>query len=832
MSRSGTRAVLRIGWRNIRRNRWRNVLVVLLVVLPVAAMSAAVTYFTTTTPSPDARATDFMGRGDLIVYPSAPSADTDELIRRLPADSTVEPFAWIDDRLVLAGRQLRVTALAADPDGLSSGRVTLLEGRYPATSEEVAISRSVATTANLEIGQLVELARAGQYTVVGIIEVPLSLSARHVLLHASMAEDPRWADERSWLVQLPPEIEMPSEPALPFEIESSLHSRFDANTRTMWAGDSSAAKIGTLVFGALALILTVLVASAAFAVSIRRRQRELGMLAAIGASRRQLAGTVAGEGFFLGLVGAVIGIAVGVGVIALAAPWLDQLTDRRNPPLQSDPLALLLAGGLGAVAALVAGGIPAWSAARVPVVVALSGRRPPQASARRVLVLGLVLIATGGAMTAAGAAQLLVEPASGTAFMLLAGGAIAGVLGFGASSPWLIERLEWIGRRLPLSPRIALRDAARARSRSAPIVTAMLAGLAATIAMSAFISSSNAMNDAQWRPWARADNLFLEGDEAGFVGPDVARELGAVAGAPLATVANGQGEVSWAQIVYFHDGTLPDMAADESDCEGCLLADRLVVGDGELLRALGAESAIAALAEGRAVILTDAPLPVSQALFQAADETGDSYVVPIAVTTANIGIDPTLGALPSAVIPSSLAAELGLAAYPFASSYVMRLGRQVTELDVARAGLMVADSSGTWADAPLGPPRPDYAPRLAITILSFVLALGVAAIAVALGESESRPDQRTLLAVGADPRIRRRIVASRAGVLGLLAGLLALPAGLLPAWGLLASREVPLVVPLTEVIVTVLLLPIVAILGALLLSRPIPSWSAFREAGS
>lgn len=825
MNGRATIPVLRIARRNVSRNRWRNVLVALLVLLPVAAMSGAVTYFATTTPSPEARATDEMGRADVIVYPSLEDAGTAELIAALPPGSGVESFTWIDDRLVLAGRQLRVTATSMDPNGLSAGRQTLLEGRYPAAPDEVAMTRPVIDLASAELGQQVELARAGRHTVVGVIEVPLALNARRVLLHPSHADDSRWAQERSWLVDLPDWVEMPIEPALPYEIEVSLHPQFSASPRSSWSwsGDSGPAKIGTLVFGALALIMTVLVASAAFAVSTRRRQRELGLLAAVGASRRHLAGTVAGEGLLLGLVGAAVGIVVGMGAVAVSAPWLDDLTNRRNPPVQLDVLTMVVAGGLGLLAAMIAAAIPAWSAARLPVVVALSGRRPPQASARRVLVLGLVLIVAGTAMTAAGATSLLADPASDTAFMLLAAGAIVGILGFGATSPWLIERLEWIGQRLPLTPRIALRDAARARSRSAPIVTAMLAGLAATIAMAAFLSSYSAWMDTQWRPWARADQLFIEGSEAGFAGPEIARELDAVASGALTPITTE------GQITYTANGTLPQLGPDEYECSACASTDaELVVGDAELLTALGAESAGEALADGRAVILTSGPVRVGEALFVGQAEDGDLRQVPIPMTTADAGVDGP-SALPGAVIPTSLAAELDLTAAPFASTYVIRLNRDVTESDVERADGLVASLDETYARAPLDPPRSDDTPRWAITIASFLFALSVAAIAVALGEAESRPDQRTLLAVGADPRIRRRIVASRAGVLGLLAGHLALPAGLIPAWGLLASRGVPMVLPVAELALVVIALPLAAILGALLLSRPVPGWSALRD---
>jgi len=157
------------------------------------------------------------------------------------------------------------------------------------------------------------------------------------------------------------------------------------------------------------------------------------------------------------------------------------------------------------------------------------------------------------------------------------------------------------------------------------------------------------------------------------------------------------------------------------------------------------------------------------------------------------------------------------------------LPRPVVDADVATAATIASQQPETRADASIAPTRPDETFRLLLVFLSLLFALTVTGIAVALGEAESRPDQRTLLAIGADPGIRRRISAARAGVLALMAGLLAVPAGLLPAWGLLASRGSPLVVPYTEVFAAVIVLPVAAILGALLLTRRIPEWSALRQ---
>ncbi len=147
----------------------------------------------------------------------------------------------------------------------------------------------------------------------------------------------------------------------------------------------------------------------------------------------------------------------------------------------------------------------------------------------------------------------------------------------------------------------------------------------------------------------------------------------------------------------------------------------------------------------------------------------------------------------------------------------------------ARAGDIAGAYPDTWADAAIPPRLAGEGFRWLMIGASLLLALSVTGIAVALGEAESRPEQRTLLgawrSAGAAALGGRRPgrfhcpAGPRAGV----------PAGLLPVWGLFASRNAPLAVPVPEVLAAVVALPVLAVLGTLLLSLPIPSWSAFRD---
>ncbi|CAN5745297.1 hypothetical protein BH23CHL7_BH23CHL7_04260 [soil metagenome] len=840
MNTSAARAVLRVARRSVGRNRWRSVLIGLLIMLPVAGMVGGVTWLRTITPTVETEATWRMGGADLLVYSISPeSRSTEQLRAILPRGAVVEPIAFGDATLVLPGRRVAVGVRSTNLEGLGRGTLELIEGRLPGALDEVAVSPSVASVAQVELDDRVQIETIGDASVVGLIDDPSRLSAPVVLLHPAFADRGLAQANRAWLVALG-EDEAPvdlgpsfaSEPRIPFWVTGHP-------------------ELAILVFGALGLAGTVLVGAAAFAVSIRRRQRELGMLAAAGASRRQLAGTVLAEGLVLAGLAVAAGLVAGIGLLMLASPWMDALTGHRNPPLVLDLVAIGLACAIGLLAGVAAAAAPAWTAARLPAVAALSGRRPPTTSARRTLMIGLALVGLSVALTGTGAALLLVDRTNGGAPLLLAGAAILGVLGFGASSPWLVERLEWIGRRLPLAGRIALRDTARARSRTSPIITATLASLAVAIAISAMAASASVSFYRGWLPWGRADQLLLNGHYAARVGPEVAEQMSAVASGivPAPGVDSSDGADRDLSVFVTNGGDAPAIDP-QLGCADCRFGFNLTVGTPNTLAALGVPAEAAVMPPDSVVLLTVSPFEARRAILAVREVVGqeptpDGGLIDIKHFThtetitarafdvgAAAGISTPYGTtyrFPTAFIAPETAARLGFRAADGNNGFLIRLDRPVTEADVAFAATLLGNSPNTGVEASLPPTDPNGLAGVIATLLSVLLALTITAIAVALGESEARADQRTLLAVGADPRLRRRIVAARAGVIALLAALLAVPAGLLPAWALYAGNDQPFVVPLPEIIAVIAVLPLAAIAGALLLSRPIPSWSAFRD---
>ena len=97
------------------------------------------------------------------------------------------------------------------------------------------------------------------------------------------------------------------------------------------------------------LLLASLVAAAGFAVVAQRRLRQLGMLAAVGATGKHLRLVLLTNGAVVGTIAAVIGTVAGLGLWLLFAPTLESAVDHRIDRL-SLPWVLIALAGLLAIA--------------------------------------------------------------------------------------------------------------------------------------------------------------------------------------------------------------------------------------------------------------------------------------------------------------------------------------------------------------------------------------------------------------------------------------------------------------------------------------------------
>ncbi|MEA2295541.1 MAG: putative transport system permease protein, partial [Solirubrobacteraceae bacterium] len=139
-------------------------------------------------------------------------------------------------------------------------------------------------------------------------------------------------------------------------------------------------KVALLIFGGVAIVVGAFTIFNALSITVAQRSRELGLLRLIGASRKQVLGSVVVEALALGVLASVAGVAAGYGLAhgltaLLAAMGLD--LPEAGTVFATRTIAIALVVGI--VVTTLAGLIPAYRATRVAPVAVLrdaAARRP------------------------------------------------------------------------------------------------------------------------------------------------------------------------------------------------------------------------------------------------------------------------------------------------------------------------------------------------------------------------------------------------------------------------------------------------------------------------
>jgi putative ABC transport system permease protein len=170
-------------------------------------------------------------------------------------------------------------------------------------------------------------------------------------------------------------INVPGEPTAAAEqpIEQALATFPDAKVQTREAWITQQDKefnqflIMLYVLLALSVIISIFGMINTLALAVFERTRELGMLRAVGMTRWQARTMIGSESVITALIGAAIGLPLGMFLAAMVTRALEQYEVRYAIPL----LPLLAFAGVAVVVGLVAAIMPAQRAARLNVLEAL-----------------------------------------------------------------------------------------------------------------------------------------------------------------------------------------------------------------------------------------------------------------------------------------------------------------------------------------------------------------------------------------------------------------------------------------------------------------------------
>ena len=212
----------------------------------------------------------------------------------------------------------------------------------------------------------------------------------------------------------------------------------------------------------------------------QRRLRQLGMLAAIGATDRHLRLVVLANGVMVGVVAAIAGAALGLaGWIALA-PRLESTGRAPHRDLRRAVVVIVAGMVLAVVTATAAAWWPARAMARVPITQALSARPPRPKPAHR-SALAAVVFLTAGFVSLAVGIDAPRDSANGRRWLSSGSSPSSSACSSPARSRSAL--LAATASRLPLAARLALRDLARHQARSGAALAAISLGLGIAVAI-------------------------------------------------------------------------------------------------------------------------------------------------------------------------------------------------------------------------------------------------------------------------------------------------------------------------------------------------------------
>ncbi|MEV0533121.1 FtsX-like permease family protein [Kitasatospora sp. NPDC050463] len=841
---------------------------------------------------------------------SLDTAPADLVTQLLPAGATLVPLRQGPyTPTSTAEGLLSVQTVEADlGDPVWKGRIDVVEGRAPSAAHEVAATRDFLDRSGLKVGDRTSPRglEATPFTITAVAEYPGDLRSTGLIARPGGLVDQLMklpgadrgmgrsevGETTRWLVKLPAGavIDWPKVMELnkygftvasrsvlldpPARSEVPLYAQKSHDGESTRYLDRTSIVILATVMG-MALLEIVLLAGPAFAVGARRSRRQLGLLAAGGGNRADVRAVVLGGGVVLGVTGAALGLALGVGLVALLRTRAENYAGERFGHFDLQPVDLLGVLAIGLVTGLLAAVVPAVQASRQDVVAALTGRDSLKPPSRKLALLGLLMLAGGAALALLGATS-----GFGNRSTAVLGGSMIAELGMVALTPYLVGLFGRIGRWLPLGPRLALRDSVRHRGRTAPAVAAVMAAVAGSVAVGIYTASSDeqsrreyvaaapanavtlssgwgAAADGKLLPQLRAavetnvpdlgpradvQRVGLQGDcepmhgNCGYVGTKMPLERRC----PL--FEKDSDSIPYAESVRLRK---EDARCKDNGSYWVNPFSAVTAGDATLLHNLFGvtdSSAAQALAAGKAVVfdpryIKDGKLIVSvtEPQAQESSQSGPVHEAPSREITVDAVLAGTVTPTAGQVVMSPDAVHrLGLGTSDAGSVWLpARAPSDGAEQKAAGAIEKLAD--GTRFSVERGFQSDHDLVSLGLTAFAALVALGAAGIATGLAAADSQRDLTTLAAVGAAPRIRRSLSGFQCGVIAAMGTLLGVVAGVVPAVALrkvegvavsypgmspeeAADRSV-VVFPWLNVGVTVVVLPLLAVALATLLTR-------------
>lgn len=382
--------------------------------------------------------------------------------------------------------------------------IDLREGRAPTKDDEIVVNAAVAKAAKLSVGDRVgvlTLEPKREFTVVGIYGYSGGRDSiggvQEVLFTTPVAQRLMLGEPDVFSSVVVDAADGVRPTTLRDTIAQALGDEYIVKTGEELADEESQSlKEGLaffnnilLGFAAVALFVGVFLILNTFSIIVAQRTRELALMRAVGASRRQIVAAVLTEAVIIGLLAAVLGLGAGIGVGAALAAIFSAFSDLELAAIGVPLTAVISAFVVGLLVTIVAALLPALRASRIPPIAAMQDVATPDRPLTRITVAGALVSAAGVTMLGIG---LFGDAGSHTLWLIL-GGVLVSFIGIALLTPLISKpTVALLGRLFSWSVpgKLGRLNSGRNPRRTAITAAALMVGIALVTGVTVILDSA------------------------------------------------------------------------------------------------------------------------------------------------------------------------------------------------------------------------------------------------------------------------------------------------------------------------------------------------------
>lgn len=259
----------------------------------------------------------------------------------------------------------------------------LVEGNMPAGENEILIGTDFSEKTGIEVGDAVEFIATANalenLEVVGLFDLGVtSLNESWVISELETAQT--IFEEEGQLSTIEMQVaDVFTAGEIADEIENTIES--DGLITTNWEDENESLlsglmgqSISSIMIQVFVLIAVLLGIASVLAISGIQKSKQLGILKAMGIKDRTAGQIFLFQGFVLGSVGAIVGSAVGIGLVYGFSTYVLNPDGTALVPFYVDPQFVLISVGIAIVASTIAAFIPARNSSKLnPIEVIQNG---------------------------------------------------------------------------------------------------------------------------------------------------------------------------------------------------------------------------------------------------------------------------------------------------------------------------------------------------------------------------------------------------------------------------------------------------------------------------